>query len=110
MDEQIQAGQIQVAKTGIDFEAQSIFTLSYVATDDGTPVASTTATVTISIKDVNENPKMLDVSLSEYIFPILIFMVLQEKFCPVASHDAVARPQILESNFQWIVRLKQKTL
>ena len=53
-------GQIQVATAAIDFESQSVFTLSYTATDNGTPPTTSTATVTITVIDINENPILND--------------------------------------------------
>jgi cadherin domain-containing protein/FIMAH domain-containing protein len=50
-------GQITVANSAaLNFEATPSFSLSVMVADDGSPVGSDSATVTISLNDVNENP------------------------------------------------------
>jgi hypothetical protein len=52
---QKETGQISVAGV-VNFEAKPLFTLVVRVTDDGTPPLSDTATVTITVADVNEAP------------------------------------------------------
>ncbi|MCB1567147.1 MAG: IPTL-CTERM sorting domain-containing protein, partial [Xanthomonadales bacterium] len=50
-------GAISVAdNTALDFEVSSSFVLTVSVTDDGTPVASSSATITINVNDLNEAP------------------------------------------------------
>lgn len=52
-------GAITVATTAaIDFETTPSFALTVTATDDGTPALSGTATVTITLNDINEAPSI----------------------------------------------------
>jgi len=54
-------GQITVANaTALDFETNPAFALTVQVTDDGTPILNDTATVTLTLADVNENPVVDD--------------------------------------------------
>lgn len=63
------SGQIKVAKDDIDFEVKSTYNLQVQVTDDGAAVPgparlSTVALVTVRVQDVNERPRVPDVSRS----------------------------------------------
>ena len=57
-------GELSVAKDGLDFETTESYTLKVLLSDAGSPVLSDTATVKISILDVNEKPVVKDSSFS----------------------------------------------
>ena len=55
-------GELSVAKDGLDFETTASYTLTVLLTDAGSPSLKDTATVQITILDVNEKPIISDAS------------------------------------------------
>ena len=57
-------GKLTVARSGLDFESVESYTLTILVSDAGTPVLSDTATVQITVLDVNEKPTVKDDAFS----------------------------------------------
>jgi hypothetical protein len=68
-------GQVTVANnTLLDFEANPVFNLSVQVTDNGIPVMTDQAVITINLMDVNEAPVMDDQTLEVSFDAIVIFL------------------------------------
>ena len=57
-------GQLQVQTAAVNYEAQPSYTLTVRVVDDGTPLLGDTASVSLSVLDVNEAPVLPDVSVT----------------------------------------------